>query len=172
MKLKICGVAAASAGETLRELIRKADQTTVDLIEIRIDYLDDFIEPAEIRKQTSKPLIATNRPRWEGGFFRGGEPERIDTLTLAAAAGFDYVDVESKTKDLKALVGRLRRLGAKSIISFHDQKATPTIDRLLSIYNAQVKSGATVCKIVTKATRPSDNLRLFRLLESSQRRKP
>src|SRR5688572_4246824 len=74
----------------------------VDLAEVRLDGLwptvpdqdkavDDLLE---ITAAADVPLLATLRPRRQGGRFDGPEAVRLGLLSAAADAGFEYLDIE------------------------------------------------------------------------------
>ncbi len=89
--MKLC---LTLAEPRLNDLQRKIEvyRDAVPYIETRLDYLE---EPGLPRlPSSSTQFIATCRPLREGGRFAGGESRRIDTLRMAAASGFQWVDVE------------------------------------------------------------------------------
>jgi len=88
----------------------------------------------------------------------GSENERKKILLDAARNGFEYVDVELSTPRLKEIVGDLRGMGVKPVISFHDFDETPSSSQLNEILRREIDSGADVCKIVTTAKLVEDNL--------------
>lgn len=144
--------------KTLRAL-NQLEKQDPDLLEIRFDLLNGTSSIAKIRRATDRSIIATNRRRGEGGFFFGREEIRLQTLVQAAQAGFDYVDVELKTKNVNNFIDHLKNNGAKAIVSHHDHKTTPDLSALESILQRSKNSGADICKIVTTAKSYEDNLR-------------
>jgi 3-dehydroquinate dehydratase type I len=149
-------------------LIEKAENSSADLIEIRFDYLSMDISNIvnwleKIVKQSTIPLIATNRQYDQGGFYIQNEEKRIKILIKAAEKGFRYVDIELTTGRLKQIIKKVKELGAKPIISFHNFKGTPTNPELKKILRSQIESGAEVCKIVTTANDLSDSIRCLLL---------
>lgn len=147
--------------EALR-LIEKAEAAHADFIEVRLDCLEDCLENhrglADLAVHGKTPKIATNMPRSCQGKFSGTEAERQQTLRDAAKSGFEHVDVELSTPQLKDLVKELKALGAKPIVSFHKFNGSLGISELNSILEREISSGAEVCKIVTTAKRLEDNL--------------
>jgi 3-dehydroquinate dehydratase / shikimate dehydrogenase len=82
--------------------IKEIASSGADLVELRLDLLADF-DPAkdldtvlDAAKKAGLPYIVTCRAAWEGGAWRGGEPQRLATLKLAALKGAPFVDVEYK----------------------------------------------------------------------------
>jgi 3-dehydroquinate dehydratase type I len=149
-------------------LIEKVENSSADLIEIRLDYLSMDISNMvnwleKIVKLSSIPLIATNRVYDQGGFYLQNEEKRIQILIKAAEKGFRYVDIELTTKMLEQTVKKIKELGAKPIVSFHNFKYTPTNPELETILRSQIESGAEICKIVTTANNLSDSIRCLLL---------
>jgi 3-dehydroquinate dehydratase type I len=97
-------------------------------------------------------------PRSCQGKFSGTEAERQQTLRDAAKSGFEYVDVELSTPQLKDLVKELKAIGAKAIVSLHKFDGSFGVSELSSVLEREISSGAEVCKIVTTAKRLEDNL--------------
>jgi len=158
LTIKICvSVPPKTVAEALN-LIEKAENQGADLIEIRLDNLKEHNRLADIAHFSSTPLIATNRsPECQGKFLES-ENERKKILLDAARNGFEYVDIELSTPGLKEMVGNLRGMGVKPIISFHDFVETPSSSQLNEILRREIESGADVCKIVTTARLSEDNL--------------
>ena len=94
MTVRICvSILPKNNAEALR-LIEKAESAQADLIEVRLDYLEESRNLRDLAKSTKLPLIATNKPKAERGFFSGTETDRQQTLLNAAKNGFEYVDVD------------------------------------------------------------------------------
>jgi 3-dehydroquinate dehydratase type I len=136
-------------------LIEKAEVAHADFIEVRLDYLEDCLENhrglADLASHGKTPKIATDMESRT-------ETERRQMLLSAAKSGFEYVDVELSTLQLKDLVKELKALGAKPIVSFHKFDGSLGVSELNSILEKEIASGAEVCKIVTTAKRLEDNL--------------
>jgi 3-dehydroquinate dehydratase type I len=141
-----------------------------DLFEIRFDMMEGVTPIAKIRQVTDLPLIATNRRRSEGGFFRGTEEARIETLANATQDGFDYVDIELNTRNLGRLVRSFKQEGARVIVSCHNAKNTPEPLALESTLRRERDADADVCKIVTTARSYADNLRCLTFLNKHARK--
>lgn len=164
MTIRICVSFIPKNIDEALKLIKKAEKYKPDFIEVRLDQITEMERLAEIPSSTDIPLIATNRSVECGGRFRGSEEERINVLRKAARAGFNYVDIEVSTPDLKELTRELRSKGVKTIVSFHDFVGTPDYDELNKILEFQLESGAEICKIVTTAKKLEDNLILMNFL--------
>lgn len=165
--MKICvSVIPESVGDALN-LIKKAEEQHVDFIEVRLDRIKELDKLSIIASHTEIPLIATNRTTSHGGKFSGSEAERRQTLLKAARSGFEYVDLELDMPELEGVIRTVRPTGAKTIISFHDFKTTPNIPTLRKILGEEKAKGADICKIVTMANTPMDNLIILNFLHES-----
>src|SRR2546427_12838566 len=93
---KLCATIAAPDIKTLMGETRRALAEGVDLVELRLDYLQRGSQE-EIVKEIS-PIsnfcILTVRSRAEGGKFRGGERERLQRLLAVLKAGCDDIDLQ------------------------------------------------------------------------------
>jgi 3-dehydroquinate dehydratase type I len=147
----------ATAAEAL-SLIEKAEDARADLIEVRLDCLENRGELADVAAHGKTPKIATNKLRSCQGRFSGTETEQQQILLTAAKNGFEYVDVELTSPKLKDTVREVKALGAKPIVSFHDFTKSLSLPELNRILEREIASGADVCKIVTTAKRIEDNL--------------
>jgi 3-dehydroquinate dehydratase type I len=90
-------------------------------------------------------------------------------ILQAAAAGFDFVDVDLDSDITKSELKEIRAKGAEVIVSYHNYAATPSRTRLLRILRLAEKKGADICKIVTTATSPRDNLTVLNFLDERQK---
>ncbi|MGC8961254.1 MAG: type I 3-dehydroquinate dehydratase [Candidatus Bathyarchaeia archaeon] len=166
MKIRICAsIPVRSISEALREASTALDQGA-SLLEFRLDYAE---EPLDLEALASgvpedTPKIATFRPYWEGGRYRGSERTRLKVLTEAAGKGFEYVDLETKTKDAGKVSERIRRSGGMVIASFHDYVDTPDLEGLKTILRLETGIG-DLYKIATTARSYNDNLRILALQE-------
>ncbi len=158
MIIKVCAVVTATNIPDVKWMVEKAEQCNADIIEIRMDYLSEKFKVEEIRKLTSLPLIATNRLHEEGGFFRGLNKERVKILLDAAAAGFDYIDIELMANNSRKIVKNIKALGAESIVSHHIFTLTPRLSEITKIYERELSIKGDICKIITTAKKIEDNL--------------
>jgi 3-dehydroquinate dehydratase type I len=168
---RICvSILPKTVPEALR-LIEKAEVAHADFIEVRLDCLKDCLENhrglADLAAHGKTPKIATNMPRSCQGNFSGTEAERQQTLRDAAKSGFEYVDIELSTPQLKDLVKELKAVGANPIVSFHKLDGSLGISELNSILEREISSGAEVCKIVTTAKRMEGNLTALNFISTA-----
>lgn len=163
-KPRICTVITAADPVRAVEAINKVLTQVPDLIEVRLDYMENPGYLTRIREATVLPLIATNRLREQGGLWNGEEKDRIQVLLSACDAGFDYVDIELSTSSVDKVCASIKALGAKLIISHHDFENTPRIQDLRNIMREELGAGADVCKIVGTARDRNDCLTYLRFL--------
>ena len=137
----------------------------VDTVEVRLDYLWNArpqLLPADVERICSgkdRPIIATNRPRREGGLYEGPEDERLESLRKAATLGAEYVDIELGSV---AALGEITG-GAQKIVSYHNFQETPP--NLDGIHRSAAAAGADVVKIAVMARDILDTLPVLALLE-------
>jgi 3-dehydroquinate dehydratase I len=136
-----------------------------DMIEVRLDLIDgDPLETIRsVRSSTNLPLIATNRRREEGGYFKGSEAQRVDLL-LEACEFADYVDIELNAKLRSEIISRTSK---PAIVSYHDFKGLPRQTELKSILHEISSTGAAIAKIAVTPSSLKDNLMLLELLLES-----
>ncbi len=94
--------------------------------------------------------------------------QRWEVLQDAVRRRAAYVDVELEDGDdeIAALKDLIRKNGCRTklVCSHHDFQKTPSLKGLKSLYQACVKKGADVVKIVPYARTVEDNIRVFQLL--------
>lgn len=152
------------------ELIDKAEDAEADLIEIRLDKLDKYNRLADLAAHGKTPKIATNKLFSCYGNFKGTVTKQKEILLAAAKTGFNYVDIDLTTSNLKAFAAQIDEIGAKLIVSFHDYKGALKLEELNSVLEREISSGANVCKIVTTAKRLEDNLTLLNFSSAASKK--
>jgi len=158
LTIKVCVSVPPKTVNEAFDLIEKAETQHADLIEIRLDSLKNHDRIADIPRYSKTPLIATNKSMEHHGEFSGSEDERQKVLMDAARNGFEYVDIDLSTPNIRKLIGNLHEVGAKPIVSFHDFNRTPRLSQLNKVLEEELSAGAEVCKIVTTARHIEDNL--------------
>ena len=133
----------------------------VDFYEVRIDLIGKAWR--NVVPQLTKPWIACNRRTEEGGKWRGGESKRIKELADALELGAGFIDLELGMLDIEKTAGEFKGR-ANLIISYHNFKETPPVDRLRQIVINQLAAGADICKVVTTARNVKDNLQILELI--------
>jgi 3-dehydroquinate dehydratase-1 len=149
---------AVTGRDTEQIVARVRGLPSPDLIEIRLDYGMEPVDPKRVRDATETPLIATNRPQYQGGLSREDEEGRLGTLYKACEAGFEYADVEMAAPSLCDAVMRVHDAGSRCILSHHDFEATPTLEELNRMHSHAQSLGADVVKLVGTANSYIDNL--------------
>ena len=140
----------------------------VDLVELRVDGIDD-LHLAKLLKQPRPKLIITNRRESEGGSFTGSKAEQFEILSTAMKLGVEYIDVEYSWG--KSFVRELlkHRGSTKIIVSYHDFFQTPS--SLRDKYQLMVNTGGDIVKIVTMASDITDNKEIFDLIKEAKSKK-
>ena len=132
-----------------------------DMIELRLDLVNEPIQAIKaVRLATTKPIIATNRLKTEGGMFQGSERERIELL-LQAAPFADFVDIELLAEQRDEFMARVNK---PVIVSYHDFLGMPDEDEMATILENMKKTGAIYAKIAVTPKNLRDNLRILGLL--------
>ncbi len=158
MTARICvSILPKNMAEALK-LIEKAESAQANLIEVRLDCLEESRNLQDLTKSTKLPLIATNKLKTEKGYFSGTETDRQQTLLNAAKKGFEYVDVDFSSSNRDETIVKLRALGAKPIVSYHKYDGILTVSTMEKILDEEIDCGASVCKIVLTAKQIEDNL--------------
>ena len=153
---RICAVIVNNDLEAVKKV-----EPLVELLEVRIDLIGDGWR--ELVKHLEKPWIACNRSADEGGSWRGSELKRIEELLSAIGLGASIVDIELVSGSLKEIVPLIKKK-AKCLISLHDLKATPPLDRMREVVKKEIEAGADICKLVTTARKFEDNLAVLQLI--------
>jgi 3-dehydroquinate dehydratase I len=153
---QICAVITA----TDTDIIAQAEPDA-DLFEVRIDLIGkDWLTLAKV---LTKPWIATNRLKAEGGAWEGAEEARIAELLKAMQAGASIIDIELVTPELDVIVPQIKKK-ARCLISHHDNKRTPPEAALRRIIEDELAAGADICKLVTTARNFDDNVKLLNII--------
>lgn len=153
---RICAVIVNNEIEAVKKV-----EPMVDLFEVRIDLIGAGW--TELARQLKKPWIACNRCAEEGGSWSGSEARRREELLRALELGADMVDIELVSGNLPEIVALIKRK-AKCLISCHDFKGTPPLERLREIVNKEIAAGADIGKVVTTAQKFQDNLTVLQLI--------
>jgi 3-dehydroquinate dehydratase I len=136
--------------------------TPPDLFELRLDSLvaEKVLEKA--LPALPAPLIITARHPAEGGMNHLSTAIRRDLL-LKFLPLARYVDIELRSvRAHRKVIERARRLGVRTIISFHHLDNTPSLGRL----RAKAKRAAGFHPAVIKlATRTDTGIQIRRLIE-------
>ena len=170
MTARICvSILPKTSAEALK-LIEKAEEEKADLIEVRLDRLDKQDKLADLASHGKTQKIATNKPISCRGGFSGTETEQKQILLDAAKNGFEYLDMDLSTSNLKDFTAQASEYGARAIVSFHTFTSSLELSRLNEILEREIEAGADVCKIVTTAQQVEDNLTLLNFVSAARNR--
>ncbi|MDO5821126.1 MAG: type I 3-dehydroquinate dehydratase [Methanobrevibacter sp.] len=133
-----------------------------DILEFRIDAIENPNPKMvrEIIEEINFPIIATNRVESEGGSFKGSEEDRIAILRECGDIA-DYIDVELATDG--RLLKTLRDIDAKTIISYHNFKKTPSLEFLSQVVEEE-KAIGDIAKVAVMPNNLEDTLTVLALL--------
>jgi len=153
---RICAVIVNSDVAAVKNV-----ESLVDLFEVRIDLIGAGWR--DVAAKLTKPWIACNRRKEEGGGWRGGEVDRVKELLSALELKPVIVDLELATENLVAIVPQVKKQ-ADCLLSYHDFEGTLPLGELVGIVRRQMKAGADIGKVVTTATKFEDNLTALQLI--------
>jgi len=149
--------------QDIANLIHRIAEKNPDIVEFRFDEIDDVRTVEELAEKKTFPAIATDRSD-------RGRADAAKLLLSAIRAGFEYVDIDLLSKEASYNVKQAKSEGAEVLVSFHDKHRTATAEELKRILDSERKLGADICKIVTTAVHPRDNLTILEFLESNSAR--
>ena len=146
----------------------RAARGVADLVEFRMDLAADPVEQLAAY-DGDLPLLATNRPAWEGGEVDGSteaaEAPRLETLEAALGNdAVEAVDLElaALRRDGRAVevAEEADRLGVDVVVSVHDFSGTPSERAMTSLLSAAASAG-DVGKLAVTAEDREDALALL-----------
>jgi 3-dehydroquinate dehydratase-1 len=159
----ICAAIVEDDLETIKSV-----EPFVDLFEVRIDLIGSGWK--NTIKNLEKPWLACNRRVEEGGSWWGSESGRIGELFKAVELGAEIVDIELATPGVEKMVKDINGR-ADCLLSYHDLKDTPPLEELQDIIRHQLAAGADICKVVTTACHPADNIAVLQLIRDFPEKK-
>ncbi|MBI5158823.1 type I 3-dehydroquinate dehydratase [Candidatus Micrarchaeota archaeon] len=170
MNAKICVPIIGKTCAESAQMLAKARELGADLAELRMDYLKpgELAGVIELIKASKLPVIATARPVWEGGLFKGSEVERGKLLSESAKFA-EYVDIELDAGIIESVKNAVRNSKAKLIVSKHDFKCTMPQKKLEEVVEKERRAGANLCKVVCTATKFEDNNALLQVVSSASK---
>jgi 3-dehydroquinate dehydratase/shikimate dehydrogenase len=157
---RVCVIIGRTRHKMVTVELQEAVKRGAGFIELRLDFLAKAVDFQRLLPFKKCPWIATLRRRDDGGRFNGTEVERKMVLRQAIVAGFDWVDLETDIANEIPRFGKVKR-----IVSYHNMAETP--DDLEVIFEKMCQQDADVLKISTMATKPSDNIRVLKLIEKA-----
>ena len=165
----------AADTDSARRQIRQATDAHADILEFRLDHMDRA-DWAKLLAEAQLPVIATLRPKDQGGRFTGTETERLKLLQQIAQAQPAFIDFEwphfassQKTRDLISSITSASIGSAKPalILSFHDFGRLP--QDLNQIVAGMADAPAAIIKVVGMAEDICDNLPLLDFAQQTAR---
>src|SRR5688572_10734486 len=91
-----------------------------DLLEVRLDRFEKSPDLSEIFANKPKPVIMSCRRKQDGGYWEGGEDERLALLRQCIVSKADYVEIELDVAD------QIRRFPpSQRVISYTNLAETP-----------------------------------------------
>ena len=161
---KICvSVCAATADELIEQTKRAED--AADIIEIRLDYLKENELQSAVQEiqnlPLSKPILATFRPKEEGGNRQISRADRVkfwEFFFQTVRRGDLYVDFEWDLREI------FNFKTTKSICSFHDFSGK--VENLAANFEVyRTSTQADILKFAVQADDVVDSLAVWNLLE-------
>lgn len=158
----ICiSVMGNSTAQIRKSMMRAAKEG--DMVELRIDGLEK-VRFDELLPFDESPLIVTDRRKEEGGLSQRSDSERVSNLKQACEHGATYVDLEYEIPEELRHSLMKSRGRTKVILSYHNQKETPPLEDLLSLWHDMSAAGPDVVKIIPYAETLEDSLTVLNFL--------
>lgn len=162
-------------GESMDEILQNAHlaaDSEAELIEWRIDYFADFLQPQAVGQAAAaisaelkgKPLLCTFRSKKEGGEAAQTEEGYFHMYeAILTAGGADLIDVELYAGEqvVESLIGLAHENGRKVLVSSHDFAKTPDTQELKKRFYKMEEIGADIAKIAVMPQSRQDVLRLM-----------
>ncbi|XP_057514111.1 bifunctional 3-dehydroquinate dehydratase/shikimate dehydrogenase, chloroplastic-like isoform X3 [Actinidia eriantha] len=169
---KICALLLSHSVEQLVRDMYEAKAQGADVVEIRLDYINDFRPRQDLEiilKNKPLPVLIVYRPKWEGGQYEGDENMRLDTLRLAKELGADYVDLELKVASKVIEEHKPNRHNrSKIIVSCYIDGMTPSKEDLSLLLAHMQSTGADIIRLVSNSSSITELSRIFHLLAHCQ----
>ncbi len=164
---KVCVTVLSKGTKEAISKIKKAEQLA-DLIELRLDYMEEF-NLRDLINATTLPLLITYRSPEEGGFKKDIDPyKKIESLKEAIELGVEYVDIEYEFE--KALRDELIRNKGKANLVLSKHFFEPVQHKILEEYAKRLfDEGADIGKLIGYASCWEDNLIFLNLVEKYSR---
>lgn len=168
MRPRICVSVKADSVSRVSRALDASSRLGASLVELRLDYSSRKQYEAVLKVVESSRVccVATIRPSWDGGAYRGSEEERLRLFEKALEAPFRYVDVEQKSRIADGVSRLASEKGVGLILSRHEWSGTPSVKTLFRMLSAMKKRKAEIYKIVTTVRSPFDESSLLFFLSS------
>jgi len=138
-----------------------------DLVELRVDCLDpdERLLIRSFPELAGLPVILTIRRDVDGGYFSGGEGERVKLFARGLAYAnadsrfnFAYIDLEDDF-DVPSLEEAAHTFGTKIIRSYHDLSGK--LDDIPAKIASMLRAGDEIIKVAAAVKSTHDVLRVF-----------
>ncbi len=169
----VCGAVRSNSVEGMKKIVKRAFEEGADLVELRVDTLKNTAGLDGLLK-TKNPIILTNRPKREGGEFKGSESERVKILLDGIKLKVPCVDLELSTPVnlRKEVISKARKSGVAVIMSYHNFSKTPGVADLEKIAKEMEKTDCDMIKIVTNLNQFNDTFNVLEFLAKNQTKVP
>ena len=148
-----------------RRDINAAIAEGAEMIELRVDELNDSAVLDAILKEKKRPIIVTCRPTWEGGKSTASDLDRANLLAHATENGADYIDFEMKAVAETGL--NVFHDTGRVILSSHDFNGRP--EKLYNVVADMNRQPVHVNKIAWTSRSIRDNVEALELLHQRSR---
>ena len=161
---KICIPLVSTCLDALLNDMKKALDHSADLIEWRVDWMDDILKkgyleeilPAVRKAAGDTPLLFTFRTKKEGGNMAASLLQYKELVKRAICSGLvDLVDIElfSDKDTVNELIALAKEKNVKTILSNHDFFKTPSGNEIFSRLKQMEEAGADIaeltCPVIT-----------------------
>jgi 3-dehydroquinate dehydratase-1 len=140
-----------------------------DIIETRLDLTDEdplhLVESIYMSMECR--IIATLRPEYEGGKYKGSDEERLQVFKKLIPI-VDFIDIELRASNVDDILDAMEGADAVPIVSYHDFIKTPSNEEMLDIIDRASKKGG-IAKLAVMPQSFNDVLRLFEVTLISRR---
>lgn len=169
---KICIPLVSTCLDALLNDMKKALDHSADLIEWRVDWMDDIFKegyleeilPAVRKTAGDTPLLFTFRTKKEGGNMAASLLQYKELVKRAICSGLvDLVDIElfSDKDTVNELIALAKEKNVKTILSNHDFFKTPSGNEIFSRLKQMEEAGADIAKIAVMPESTEDVLTLL-----------
>ena len=173
MNFKICVAIQIKTGDLNenRILINKALNSKPDLIELRLDYIDNYEDLSDIfiKKlleliQPEIPVILTLRDSSEGGHMDIDKDLRFNLIRMLINVKPAFLDIEMNTElqFLEEIIPLALQNKVQLIFSYHDFEKTPKYEEAIKIFEGLMNKidlpKSSIIKAIFTAQTFEDNL--------------
>lgn len=164
----ICSSVIGEDMDTMGRSLKKAIRSGADIIELRLDKLEDLSGWKKLLKN-EVPTIITVRKKDEGGFFKGSEKDRIKILMEAIEKEVDCIDLAISTskEKIEKVLSTAKKKKTETILSHHDFEKVPSVRNLNEKLEKMEKLDCSFAKIIGFANSYEDSINILRFLIQS-----